>query len=136
MLTRSLTRGRKVVKNKSTKRYSRLNVRMEPLKEEFMDNTAFTFTAEGLPKQGAFSKANPLMEIHRLGQDGKFFKVYETIVVKKNLNPEWPEFTLTSARLCNGDVNRALQFKIYHVEKEQRKYIGKCQTNYDRLLKG
>ena len=125
-----------MVKNRSTKRYSRLCVRSEPLNTDFMDNTAFTFGAEGLPKQGAFAKINALMEIHRLGSDAKFFKIYETIMVKKNLNPKWPEFTLTSAKLCNGDVKRALQFKIYHVDKGQRKYIGKCQSNYDRLLNG
>merc|ERR1719242_7748 len=98
-----------------------------------MDNTAFTFTAQGLPKQGAFAKCNAMIEIYRLGCDAKFFKVYESIVIKKNLNPQWPEFTLTSAKLCNGDVKRALQFKVYHVDKGKRKYLGKCQSNYQRL---
>merc|ERR1712176_156493 len=94
------------------------------------DRTAFTFRAEGLPKAGAFTKTNPLMEIHRLGTDGRFFKVYETIVIKKDMNPQWPEFTLTSAKLCNGDLKRALQFKIYHEDKGQRKYLGNVKQSF------
>mmetsp|Transcript_43654 Transcript_43654/g.69974 ORF Transcript_43654/g.69974 Transcript_43654/m.69974 type:complete len:913 (-) Transcript_43654:273-3011(-) len=134
MLTRTLTKGRKVVKNRASKRYSRLNIRLEPLNTDCVDNTAYNFEASDLPKQGAFSKANPILEIHRLGSDGKFFKVFETEVAKKTLSPNWAEFTLTSTQLCNGDQNRTLQLKIYHVEKEQRKYIGKCQSNYNKLL--
>eukprot|EP01083_Nonionella_stella_P005172 15015_1 len=134
MLTRTLTKGRKVVKNRASKRYARINLRLEPLNTDFNDNTAYNFSAKGLPKQGAFAKCNPILEIHRLGSDGKFFKVYETTVVKKSLSPKWPEFTITTARLCNGDTQRALQLKIYHVEKANRKYIGKCQSNYDKLL--
>ena len=134
MLTRTLTKGRKVVKNRASKRYSRLNLRLEPLNTDFSDNTSYLFEASGLPKQGFGKKCNPIVEIHRLGSDGKFFKVYETTVEKKKLNPKWPEFTLTSSKLCNGDQNRTLQLKLYHVEKDTRKYIGKCQTNYNKLL--
>lgn len=85
MLTRTLTKGRKVVKNRASKRYSRLNLRLEPLNTDFSDNTSYIFEATGLPKQGFGKKCNPILEIHRLGSDGKFFKVYETTVEKKKI---------------------------------------------------
>ena len=136
MITRTLTKGRKVVKNRASKRYSRLMLRLEPLNTEIIDDTAYCFKASGLPKQGTFAKCNPILEIHRLGSDGKFFKVFEALVVKKSQNPNWDKFTLSSSILCNGDEQRALQLKIYHVDNKnvQRKYIGKCQTNYSKLL--
>eukprot|EP01084_Bolivina_argentea_P257252 433371_1 len=134
MLTRTLTKGRKVVKNRATKRYSRLNIRLEQLNEEFNDNTSFEFLATGIPKQGTLKKCNPILEFYRLGSDGKFFKVFETESIKKTLSPHWSEFTLTSAKLCNSDENRSLQLKLFHVEKDQRKYVAKCQTSYNKLL--
>ena len=73
------------------------------------------------------------MEIHRLGPDGKYFKVLESEVVKKSNQPQWPMLRVSSQLLCNNDELRTLQLKVYNQQKNWRQYMAKSHTNLKKL---
>ena len=89
----------------------------------------FDFKAEELTNQEWFGKSDPFLRIMR--PTSKFAKtkrvsdipetewkiVYTSTVIKENLNPDWPPFSISAAKLCNNDFNCPLKIMVWDYSK-------------------
>ena len=73
------------------------------------DTITFEFTGSNLDKKDLFSESDPFFTLSRLNPDGSDTIVYRSDYLKDEPNPSWPEVTITSDKLCNGDWNRRLR---------------------------
>jgi len=85
---------------------------------------------------GFFGKSDPFLRFFRIKKNGELLKVYETEVVKNDLNPKWEAFSISSFKLgaCHSKI-----FKIECWDKEgdgNHQFIGECQVNIDMLNAG
>ena len=73
------------------------------------DTITFEFTGSNLDKKDLFSESDPFFTLSRLNPDGSDTIVYRSDYLKDEPNPSWPQVTITSDKLCNGDWNRRLR---------------------------
>eukprot|EP01043_Picozoa_sp_COSAG02_P028867 COSAG02_NODE_1771_length_10971_cov_19.931012_2_plen_615_part_00 len=64
---------------------------------------------------GWFGKSDPFVAIHRQ-VSGKWVKCHETEPIKNDLNPMWPEFTVSSRHLTANDKDRPILFEVWDWE--------------------
>ena len=82
---------------------------------------------------GWFGKSDPFVAIHRQ-VSGKWVKCYETAPIKNNLNPSWPEFTLSSRVLTANDKQRPILFEVWDWEASgSHQMIGYFTTTLSEL---
>lgn len=75
--------------------------------------------AKGLKNtDGIFSKSDPILRIFRDMGGHKWLKVYESEVIKSNLNPDWQKFEINFNKLC---INKNSDIKITVMDWEPRK---------------
>jgi copine 1/2/3 len=66
--------------------------------------------------------------------DGKWIKVHETEVVRKNLDPVWNRFTISSTKLTGGAAERPLRFEVYDWDKNSAPdFIGAAEGTLELL---
>ena len=85
------------------------------------DTITFEFTGSNLDKKDLFSESDPFFTLSRLNPDGSDTIVYRSDYLKDEPNPSWPEVTITSDKLCNGDWNRRLRVSCTQHSVEKRK---------------
>ncbi|KAL0481100.1 hypothetical protein AKO1_012868 [Acrasis kona] len=112
-----------------------------------VQNALITFTnglrAEKLDKKDFFGTSgmllhftHPFIIISRVTENGEFQPVHRTEFYKRNLNPTWRPFSITSQKLCNGDDQRTLRFECYDYNNNgKHNLIGSCDTSLSELLK-
>ena len=62
-------------------------------------------------------------------------KVYQSNVVRRELQPIWNESTLDLEAICNGDLNRAMKIVIWdHRRSGKHKHMGEFETTVQGLL--
>lgn len=62
-------------------------------------------------------------------------KVYQSNVVRHDLNPVWNEATLDIEAVCNGDLDRAIKMVLWdHRRSGKHKHIGEFETTVDGIL--
>jgi Copine/C2 domain len=62
-------------------------------------------------------------------------KVYQSNVVRSNLNPMWNEVNLDLEVVCNGDLDRALKIILWdHRRSGKHKHMGEFETTIHGLL--
>jgi Ca2+-dependent lipid-binding protein len=88
---------------------------------------------------GIFGKSDPFFELSYKVQDSAggliWQPVYRSEPVKNDLNPRWPAFAVDLGRLCGGDLNQPIQFKIYDWQKNgKHTWMGTFETNVNALL--
>eukprot|EP00897_Mesotaenium_endlicherianum_P006255 jgi/Mesen1/5658/ME000286S04866 len=67
--------------------------------------------AVNLDKKDFFGKSDAFLRISRGREDSTWAPVYKTEVVLNSLNPSWQPVRITLQQLCNGDLDRPLQFE-------------------------
>ena len=87
------------------------------------DTITFEFTGSNLDKKDLFSESDPFFTLSRLNPDGSDTIVYRSDYLKDEPNPSWPEVTITSDKLCNGDWNRRLRVSCTHTQCGKKKKI-------------
>ena len=69
-----------------------------------------------LPKKRCrFGKSDPFVQICRPKETAKgtqFQPVFQTAVIKDDLNPQWPRQEVSLGRLCNGDLRSELLIRV------------------------
>lgn len=94
------------------------------------DILEFQFRASGLSRKNmmGLGTSDPFYVISRKqGSEisAPYVKVFESEVVKKNLNPIWRCHRLLSQSITNGDYSANLKFDVYDYEKSgKHKLIG------------
>jgi len=87
---------------------------------------------------GLFGKSDPFFEISaKLSAAGglTWQPVYRSKPVMNNLNPTWEPFSLDLDRLCEGDRNKPILFKLYDWQKNGKHVtIGSFETNVNAIL--
>jgi len=62
-------------------------------------------------------------------------KVYQSNVVRRDLQPVWNEATLDIEAICNGDLDRAMKIVIWgHRRSGKHKHMGEFETTIQGLL--
>lgn len=62
-------------------------------------------------------------------------KVYQSNVVRHNLNPMWNEVNLDLEVVCNGDLDRAMKIILWdHRRSGRHKHMGEFETTIHGLL--
>lgn len=88
---------------------------------------------------GFFGKSDPFFELSYRVLDATggltWQPIYRSNPVKNDLNPRWPSFTVDVGRLCGGDYNQPVQFKLYDWQKNgKHTWMGTFETNLYALL--
>ncbi|ELR13131.1 copine, putative [Acanthamoeba castellanii str. Neff] len=98
----------------------------------------FRFTGSHLDKKDLFGKSDPWLEIHRNNiENGQWTLIHKTEVIKKTLDPAWCPFELDCSKLCQGDFNRQLLFKVYDWDADgSHDLIGLANATLNELLQG
>jgi hypothetical protein len=61
--------------------------------------------------------------------------IFRSEHIMNNLNPDWPEFSLDIARLCEGDLDKPIQITVWDFEKSgKHKPMGAFETSVNGLI--
>jgi len=85
-------------------------------------------------KHGWFKTSSPYFKLTRMTGDSEKVVVYESNVVKSDLNPQWKPFGILMQKLCNGDILRPINLEVYTRKIFKEKLIGECTFTVDELL--
>jgi len=100
------------------------------------------FGAKDLDKKDFFGKSDPFMTISRMSpmdSQGRVSStiVYQTNIVKNNLNPSWEPFRISLRELCNGDEERSIKFEVYDWDQDSdNDLIGSFITTFAKMKIG
>lgn len=83
--------------------------------------------------EGFFGKSNPVLKLSRAAGDSGFVVVYESEILKKNLNPIWKGFEIKVQKLCNSDYYRPIKAEVFSRAGFKDTLIGECQFTLDEL---
>lgn len=135
ILGKKLLNKGKNVRNKKTNNFSHLICTLEKIIDHGNELCKLQFSCQNLPKMdGLFGKSDPYFVINRIREDGKSVNVYQSEIIKRNLNPIWKTFKIDSQKLCNNDAYRPIHILIYDWDKNgDHDFIGKCETNLNEL---
>jgi len=82
-----------------------------------------------------FGSSDPFLTISKAGEYGQWTVVHRTEVLKSNLNPNWAQFTLSVASLCNADHQRTLKFSVDDWNMNgSHSHIGEFTTTVAELV--
>ncbi|ELR17203.1 copine VIII, putative [Acanthamoeba castellanii str. Neff] len=98
----------------------------------------FRFSGSHLDKKDFFGKSDPYLEIYRNNPaDSQWVLVHKTEVIKKTLDPTWRPFEIDASKLCQGDFNRMLMFKVWDWDSDGgHDLIGNATTTLNEMIKG
>jgi hypothetical protein len=100
---------------------------------EANDEVAFTIEGHNLDKKDLFGKSDPYLVIQQM-REGANVPVHKTEVIMSTLNPRWRPFTVTSQKLCNGDLDRPLLVECWDWDRRgSHDFIGSAQTSLRQL---
>lgn len=69
-------------------------------------------------------------------ENGSFVNVFQSEVVKNNLNPNWRPISESAAKLCGGDLDRQLQVSVWDWDSNSDPdLIGKFEASLRDLSK-
>ncbi len=75
--------------------------------------------------------------IYSICEDGSWLKVWQSNVVKSNLNPSWGEMKIPMLNLCNGDIHRPLRVVVKASRSTgQHVYMGSVDTSVEAWMLG
>jgi len=84
------------------------------------------------PCIGCFKKSNPLLLFNR---NDYINPVFVTDVIKENLNPEFPPFSISLHTLCNGKKTRPIKIDYCHQEGDQIISVARANTDFAHIEK-
>ncbi|KAK5575221.1 hypothetical protein RB653_010477 [Dictyostelium firmibasis] len=98
-------------------------------------NFLFKIHGSKLDKKDLFT-SDPYFKIYKSSPSGNVL-VYQSIVIKSNLNPNYDAIMMKLEELNNGDMFRELVFEFWdHDTVGEHDFIGMFRCDADTLLKG
>lgn len=86
-------------------------------------------------KDGFFDKSDPYITAHRCKEDNSWSRVWKSITIDNDLNPEFPEVVLSVQKLANGDRDRPIKFEVYDEDRmNDDDYMGEFTATVNQLL--
>jgi len=99
------------------------------------DDLCFQVKANRLAKMDWFGATDGYYTISKTTENGDYIPVYKSEVIHSNLHPAWAPVTISMNKLCNGDLDRVLQFDCYDWNKiTAHTHIGSFQFTVNELL--
>eukprot|EP01029_Cantina_marsupialis_P003194 TRINITY_DN1303_c0_g3_i2.p1 TRINITY_DN1303_c0_g3~~TRINITY_DN1303_c0_g3_i2.p1 ORF type:complete len:576 (+),score=188.39 TRINITY_DN1303_c0_g3_i2:43-1770(+) len=93
------------------------------------------FAGKKLDKKDFLGKSDPFIEAHRVNEDGSSMKVWESAVIKNNLNPVWKPVEIPLQTLSNGDIHRPIKWVVYDWDKSSdNDVIGACMASVNEIM--
>jgi hypothetical protein len=78
----------------------------------------------------AAGSSDQYFEIHKARNDDIWVPIYRSEVLKKELNPVWPSFSLDISSLNNGNMKRTLKAVVWNwVKSDKSGLIGESKLN-------
>ncbi|EAL70459.1 phospholipid-binding protein [Dictyostelium discoideum AX4] len=98
-------------------------------------NFLFKINGTKLDKKDLFT-SDPYFKIYKTSSSGNVL-VYQSVVIKNTLNPNYEPVMMKLEELNNGDMFRELVFEFWdHDSVGEHDFIGLFTTNADTVLKG
>lgn len=116
------------LKDKKGKKAGTIRIDFEKLEKE-CELYHFDFKATNLKNLEWFTNSDPFLRFYRPTKqftnvrrvseipEKEWKLVYESVVIKDNLNPDWPPFSISGTRLSNNDMNCPIKFEIWDYSK-------------------
>ena len=107
--------------------------------EEVIDSNeviTLKFKASKLDKKDFFGRSDPFLKISKpTPVSGGWEQVFQTNIVKFDLNPAWAKIVVKFTDLCNGYHEKQLKLEVFDWNaNQQHKLIGFCVTSLASLL--
>lgn len=124
------------LKDKSSKDGGKIIVRAEKV-GTCRENIHWQWSGVKLMNTGwLFSKSDPVLRFFKR-RENEWLKVYETEVIKGNLNPIWKLFQIRGEKLYNGDHLRPIKVECWDWNKSGKfKFIGEAEFNINEIIQG
>jgi len=139
MGSRGATFSAELVKPGSTGKRGRLIVRGEEI-NTCKDIAHFSLSAKNLDRKdgfGIFGRSDPFYSFFRSREDGSFVKVFESEVIKRELNPKWKPIHVPVQIICNGDIDRPIKIQVSDWNSNgSHELIGENTTSLRALQSG
>jgi len=121
---------------KGTKSTGKIIIRGETVAEEAR-KVFWQWGAEKLLNMDGYGdKSDPFLRFIKIKEGGDSFQVYDTEVVKDNLNPVWKPFEITDMKLCL-DHSQTFKVECWDWEKTgEHEYLGGCEVTFDDIIGG
>ena len=108
--------------------------------EEIITNKellVLNFGARSLDAKDFFGlgKSDPFLTLSRSGEFGHYTVVHRTEVIKRNLNPDWRQVSLSISSVCNADHHRPIKLSVDDWNNSgSHTHIGEITTTVAELL--
>ena len=84
---------------------------------------------------GLFGKSDPYLKILRVREDNSWVPVFQSEIIKSNLNPVFKPARMRMQLLCNSDPSAVLRFQVWDWDKNSPDdLIGEFDTSVKELL--
>jgi len=85
---------------------------------------------------GPYDKSDPFLIFYKMRPGGTYGRVFETEVIKNNLNPKWNSFQIVDSKLCK-DHDQKFKIECWDWEKGGRhQFIGACEVTLEMIKSG
>jgi len=110
-----------------------LNISIEILKDNNL-YVVMDISGQHLDKKDVLGKSDPYFIISKKTADGRWLKVYESIIIKNTLNPQWTKIDIPLLQLTSGDDKKVLKFDVWDWDKNQDPdYIGGFEADFETI---
>jgi len=123
----------KLKKNTHNSKDAELIVYLEVLK----DNNLYALMdicGRNLDKKDVLGKSDPYFIVSKKTADGKWLKVYQSVMIRNTLNPEWPKVDIPLLQLNSGDDKRLLKWDVWDWDRDSDPdYIGGFEATFEEI---
>lgn len=94
------------------------------------------FCAKKLDKKDFFGSSDPFLQIFKTRKDSEPVKVFESEVIKMNLNPVWkPISKMPLQDICGGELDKKLLFKVFDWNRfNDASLIGEFEASIQDII--
>jgi len=125
--------GMNFKKHNQSMKNAKLNICIEILK----DNNLYALmdiSGKDLDKKDLMGKSDPYFIVSKKTSDGKWTKVYQSIMIRNTLNPEWTKIDIPLLQLNSGDDKKLLRWDVYDWDKDSDPdYIGGFEATFETI---
>ncbi|KAJ9597918.1 hypothetical protein L9F63_011205, partial [Diploptera punctata] len=101
------------------------------------DEVLLQFRGQNLDRKDWFGTSDPFLELHKVMENGEYYIVHRTEVIKWTLKPNWKPFVIPVRSLCGGDMERSIKVICYDWNRSgNHSLIGEFYVTLNELSKG
>jgi hypothetical protein len=91
-------------------------------------------SGKNLDKKDVFGKSDPYFIIYKKTPNDSWAKVYQSIVIKNTLNPDWTGIDISLLQLNSGDDKKLLKIEVWDWDRDSEPdYIGGFEATFEEI---